>query len=142
MAAKPCPFCAIIDGSAPAHRVWEGDATLAFLDRTPVFPGHVLLIPRAHVASIYEADAATVTSMAIASKRLAVAVTTAMAAGGVFIAQNNIVSQSVPHMHTHIIPRRQGDGLFSPRVIWKRTRYRAGEAEEIAGRIRAAAEAM
>src|SRR5262249_44970945 len=98
------------------------------------------LIPRAHVATIYEADEATVTAMALASRTLAIAVTRAMGADGVFVAQNNIVSQSIAHLHTHVIPRRQGDGLFSPRVIWKRTRYRAGEAEEIAARIRAAVE--
>ena len=139
-APNPCPFDAIVRGEAPAHVVYEDATTIAFLDRTPVFAGHVLLIPRAHVETIYEADDATLTAMALASKRLAVAVTRAMAADGVFIAQNNVISQSVPHLHTHIIPRRRGDGLFSPRVIWKRVRYGAGEAEEVAGRIRAALE--
>jgi histidine triad (HIT) family protein len=137
-AARPCPFCAIAAGEAPAYVVYQDGATLAFLDRTPVFPGHVLLIPRAHVETIYDADEATVTALALASQRLAIAVTQAMAADGVFIAQNNVISQSVPHLHIHVIPRRQGDGLFSPRVIWKRTRYGAGEAEAIAAKIRAA----
>ena len=137
-AAKPCPFCAIAAGETAAHAVYEDAATLAFLDRTPIFPGHVLLIPRAHVETIYDADEATVTALALSSRRLAIAVTRAMAADGVFIAQNNVISQSVPHLHVHVIPRRQGDGLFSPRVIWKRTRYGAGEAEAIAAKIRAA----
>ena len=136
--AKPCPFCAIATGEALANVVYEDAATLAFLDRTPVFPGHVLLIPRAHVETIYDADEATVTALALSSRRLAIAVTRAMAADGVFIAQNNVISQSVPHLHVHVIPRRKGDGLFSPRVIWKRTRYGAGEAEAIAAKIRAA----
>ena len=138
MSPSACPFCAIARGETKAHVVHEDAATIAFLDHAPLFPGHVLLIPRAHVTTIYEADEATVTAMALASKRLAVAVTRAMAADGVFIAQNNIVSQSVPHLHTHIIPRRKGDGLFSPRVIWKRVRYRAGEMDVVAERIRAA----
>ncbi len=136
---KPCPFCAVAAGAADAQVVYEDASTLAFLDHAPLFIGHVLLIPRAHVKTIYEADAATLTALALASKRLAIAVTEAMQADGCFIAQNNVVSQSVPHLHTHVIPRRKGDGLFSPRVIWKRTRYRdAAEMAEVAARIRAA----
>ena len=136
---KPCPFCAVAAGAADAQVVYEDASTLAVLDHAPLFIGHVLLIPRAHVKTIYEADAATLTALALASKRLAIAVTEAMQADGCFIAQNNVVSQSVPHLHTHVIPRRKGDGLFSPRVIWKRTRYRdAAEMAEVAARIRAA----
>jgi histidine triad (HIT) family protein len=141
-APGPCPFCAIAAGEAPAHLVYEDAATLAFLDRTPLFPGHVLLIPRSHVETIFDADEATVTAMALAERRLAIAVRRAMTADGIFIAQNNVISQSVPHLHTHVIPRRKGDGLFSPRVIWKRTRYGAGEAEAVAARIRAEAERL
>jgi histidine triad (HIT) family protein len=119
--------------------VYEDAATLAVLDHAPLFVGHVLLIPRAHVETIYEADAATLAALALASKRLAIAVTQAMQADGCFLAQNNVVSQSVPHLHIHIVPRRKGDGLFSPRVIWKRTRYRdAAHMAEIAAAIRAA----
>ncbi len=99
----------------------------------------MLLIPRAHTRTIYDADDATLEAMARASKRLAVAVTKAMEAEGIFIAQNNVVSQSVPHLHTHIIPRRKGDGLFSPRVIWKRVRYRdQAQMAEVAAAIHAA----
>jgi histidine triad (HIT) family protein len=136
---KSCPFCAVIAGEADARVVYEDASTLAFLDHAPLFIGHVLLIPRAHVKTIYEADAATVTAMALASKRLAIAVTSAMGADGCFLAQNNVVSQSVPHLHTHVIPRRKGDGLFSPRVIWRRIRYRdAEQMAEVAAAIRAA----
>jgi len=137
--ARPCPFCAIAAGEAEAHLVFEDAATLAFLDRSPLFLGHVLLIPRAHVKTIYDADDATLEAMARASKRIAVAVTEAMQADGVFVAQNNVISQSVEHLHTHVIPRRKGDGLFSPRVIWKRVRYRdAAQMAETAAAIRAA----
>ncbi len=137
--ARACPFCAIVAGEAHASLVHEDAATLAFLDRAPVFLGHVLLIPRAHVATIYDADDATLTAMALASRRLAVAVTQAMQADGCFVAQNNVVSQSVPHLHAHIIPRRKGDGLFSPRVIWKRVTYESpSQLAEVAAVIRAA----
>ena len=138
---KPCPFCAVAAGEAKAHVVFEDAATIAFLDRSPLFHGHVLLIPRPHVETVYDADDATLEAMARVSKRVAVAVTKAMGADGVFLAQNNVISQSVPHLHTHIVPRRKGDGLFSPRVIWKRVRYR-GEAQmsEVAARIRAVIE--
>ncbi len=141
--AKPCPFCAIAAGEADTHVVFEDTATIAFLDRAPLFHGHVLLIPRAHIATIYEADDATLEAMGRASKRIAVAVTRAMQADGVFVAQNNVISQSVMHLHTHIVPRRKGDGLFSPRVIWKRVRYQ-GEAQmaDLAARIRAVIEAQ
>ena len=136
---KTCPFCAIASGEAEAHVVFEDAATIAFLDRAPLFPGHVLLIPRAHVKTIYDADDATLEALARASKRIAIAVTMAIEADGIFVAQNNVVSQSVPHLHTHIVPRRTGDGLFSPRVIWKRVRYRDdAQMAEVAARIRAA----
>jgi histidine triad (HIT) family protein len=138
-APKACPFCAVVAGETDAQVVYEDASTLAFLDHAPLFVGHVLLIPRAHVKTIYEADTATVTAMALASRRLAIAVTGAMGADGCFVAQNNVVSQSVPHLHTHIVPRRRGDGLFSPRVIWRRTRYRdAAQMAEVAASVRAA----
>ena len=136
--AKACPFCAIAAGDAQAHVVFEDAQVIAFLDRAPLFAGHVLLIPRAHIETIYEADDRTLEAMARASRRLAIAVTQGMGAEGCFVAQNNIVSQSVPHLHTHIVPRRKGDGLFSPRVIWKRVRYREGEMAETADKILAA----
>ena len=138
-----CPFCAIARGEAQAHVVLEDDTSIAFLDRAPLFVGHVLLVPRTHVETIYDADDATLEAMARASKRIAIAVTKAMQADGVFVAQNNVISQSVPHLHTHIVPRRRGDGLFSPRVIWKRVRYRdEAQMAEAAAAIRAAGDAQ
>lgn len=136
---KPCPFCAIAARGTEAHVVFEDAQVIAFLDQAPLFLGHVLLIPRVHVRTIYEADDATLEAMARASRRIAVAVMQAVAAEGCFVAQNNIVSQSVPHLHTHVIPRHKGDGLFSPRVVWKRVRYRdAAQMAETAQNIRAA----
>ena len=136
---KACPFCAIASGHGDAQRVFEDDAVVAFLDKAPLMIGHVLLIPRVHVATIWEVDEATASALALAARRLALAVNTAMHADGAFVAQNNVVSQSVPHLHTHVIPRRQGDGFFSPRIIWKRTKYRdAAHMEETAAEIRSA----
>jgi histidine triad (HIT) family protein len=136
---RPCPFCTIAAGEAEAHVVFEDAAVIAFLDRAPLFIGHVLLIPRAHVKTIYEADDATLEAMARASKRIAIGVTRAMQSDGIFLAQNNVISQSVEHLHTHIIPRSKGDGLFSPRVIWKRVHYRdQAQIAETAAAIRAA----
>ena len=138
MTPKPCPFCAIVSGEADTAVVYQDALTLAFLDHAPLMIGHVLLVPRAHVATIFEADAATVAALALASQKLAIAVTRSMGAAGCFVAQNNVVSQSVAHLHTHVIPRRRGDGFFSPRIVWKRTRYRAGQVAETAAAIRAA----
>ena len=142
-APKPCPFCAVLRGEADADIVFEDDQVLAFLDKAPLMHGHVLLIPRVHVGSIWEADEATAEALARASRRLALAVKTAMGADGAFVAQNNVVSQSVPHLHVHVIPRRQGDGFFSPRIIWRRVRYRdRAQAAQTAARIREAAAAL
>ncbi len=134
-----CPFCAIASGEAEARIVFQTSDVVAFLDKAPVILGHVLLIPRAHVQTIWDADEPTTVALALAARRLAKAVTSAMGADGAFVAQNNVVSQSVPHLHLHVIPRRQGDGFFSPRIIWKRVKYSsAAAAEEVAARIRAA----
>jgi histidine triad (HIT) family protein len=120
--------------------VYQDDATLAFLDRSPLAVGHCLLVPRAHVATLFEADDATLTALALAARALAVALKAALEADGVFVGQNNIVSQSVPHLHTHLVPRRFGDKLFSGgSMVWRRVRY-ADDAHraQTAARIRAA----
>ena len=119
--ARPCPFCAIVRGEAPNEVVHEDGATIAFLDHSPLAIGHVLLIPRAHVATLFEADDATLTALALAGRAVATTIRAAMAADGVFVAQNNVVSQSVPHLHTHLVPRWTGDKLFSGgSMVWRR----------------------
>ena len=136
---SPCPFCAILRGDSDARIVFEDADVVAFLDKAPVMLGHVLLIPRVHVETIWDADEATTAALALAARKLAKAVVAAVDADGAFVAQNNVVSQSVPHLHTHVIPRRQGDGFFSPRIIWKRVKYPSPEAaDEMAARIKAA----
>ncbi|OYX33222.1 MAG: hypothetical protein B7Y99_07620 [Caulobacterales bacterium 32-69-10] len=134
--SKPCPFCAIPEDDI----VYEDAAALAFLDHSPLAIGHVLLIPRLHVETIFDADDAVLIALALASRTLAVAIRTAFAADGLFVAQNNVISQSVPHMHVHLVPRFQGDKLFSNgSMVWKRVRYRDdAHRQETAARIRAA----
>ena len=130
-------FCAIVAGDTPAHLVYDDDATLAFLDVRPVFPGHVLLVPRDHHETLTDLPPELVDPLFTATRRLAAAVETAMDAHGTFVAMNNTVSQSVPHLHVHVVPRRRKDGLRG--FFWPRQRY-AGEEEmtETAARIRAA----
>jgi histidine triad (HIT) family protein len=135
---KPRPFCAVAGGETQADRVYEDERTVAFLDRSPLAIGHCLLIPRGHIETLFDADEATLCALAAASKRLAAALRTAFSADGVFVAQNNVVSQSVPHLHVHLVPRTFGDKLFSTAMVWKRVRY-VDEAHrlETAARIRA-----
>ena len=130
-------FCAIVAGDTPAHVVYQDDATLGFLDVRPVFPGHVLLVPRDHHETLTDLPATLIEPLFTATRRLAAAVRDGMDAHGTFVAMNNTVSQSVPHLHVHVVPRRRKDGLRG--FFWPRQRY-AGEEEMegVAARIRAA----
>ena len=130
-----CVFCAIVAGETPAHVVYADDATVAFLDLRPVFPGHVLLVPRDHHETLTDLPPALVAPLFGAAQRLAGAVEAAMDAHGTFVAMNNRVSQSVPHLHVHVVPRRRKDGLRG--FFWPRQRYAGDEEmEEVAVRIR------
>jgi histidine triad (HIT) family protein len=134
MARSGCVFCAIIAGDEPADVVLERDAAIGFLDRTPLFRGHVLVVPRAHVVTLPEL--ADVGPFFEAVQLVAAAIPVALGAQGTFVAINNIVSQSVPHLHAHVVPRTRGDGLRG--FFWPRSKYAPGEAEVIADRLRAA----
>ena len=130
-------FCAIVAGDTPAHVVYRDDATLAFLDLRPVFPGHVLLVPRDHYETLTDLPPALIEPLFTAAQRLAAAVRDGMEAHGTFVAMNNTVSQSVPHLHVHVVPRRRQDGLRG--CFWPRQRYAGDEEmEETAALIRAA----
>ena len=132
-----CVFCAIACGEAPAVRVFEDDTVLAFLDRTPLFHGHVLVVPKAHVVTLPELPAEQLAPYFASVRRLAEAVPVALGAQGTFVAMNNVVSQSVPHLHTHVVPRTKGDGLRG--FFWPRQRYDDdGAMEAVGARIRAA----
>jgi histidine triad (HIT) family protein len=132
-----CVFCSIVAGDIPARVVASDETTVAFLDARPVFPGHVLLIPRDHFETLSDLPGALIEPLFAAAQRLARAVETGMDAHGTFVAMNNTVSQSVPHLHVHVVPRRRKDGLRG--FFWPRQRY-ADDAEmaAVAARIRAA----
>jgi len=132
-----CLFCEIAAGRVAAEIVYEDDLAVAFLDHRPVFPGHVLLVPRNHVTTLAELPAADVGPYFQIVQRLETAVERGMEADGSFIAVNNLVSQSVPHLHVHVVPRRKKDGLkgfFWPRIPYRDDAHR----KETAERIRAA----
>lgn len=131
-----CIFCAIVAGDAPADVVLDEPDFLAFLDRRPVFKGHVLLVPRAHVVTLPDLPAELRDGFLGAAQRLATAVVEGLGAQGSFVAMNNIVSQSVPHLHLHVVPRTKGDGLRG--FFWPRHTYAEGESAEHAARLRAA----
>ncbi|WP_076471193.1 HIT family protein [Micromonospora avicenniae] len=132
-----CVFCGIVAGELPAIRVTDEADGVAFLDTRPVFKGHLLVVPRAHLVTLADLPPATLPGYFALVRRLAVAVESGLGADGTFVAINNKVSQSVPHLHTHVVPRTKGDGLRG--FFWPRTRYTDdAEAQEYAGRITAA----
>jgi histidine triad (HIT) family protein len=137
--SKPCKFCAIIAGTEKSFVVYADEFSIAFLDYRPLALGHVLLVPIAHYATLADVPDQAMGALAIRAKLLSGALMRSLDAEGSFIALNNVVSQSVPHVHFHVVPRRTGDGLFSAGLIWKRVSYRDdAEREAIAAKIRAA----
>jgi histidine triad (HIT) family protein len=134
-----CVFCAIVRGEAPAEIVLDDPAGVAFLDRRPLLPGHVLLVSRAHVATLPDLPVAEVGPLFTLAQRLTRAVPLATGSEGSFVAVNNVVSQSVPHLHIHVVPRRHDDRLFSRNLAWTRRPYRDNEQmREVAAAIRTA----
>jgi len=131
-------FCAIVAGTSPAAVVLDEPRVMAFLDLRPVFRGHVLLVPREHHETLPDLPAGQRDGFLEAAQRLAVAVKEALGAQGSFVAMNNTVSQSVPHLHLHVVPRTKGDGLRG--FFWPRTRYADGEADRYAASLRAVLE--
>lgn len=128
-------FCGVIGGEVPAHVVFSDDISVAFLDHRPLFPGHCLLVPRRHHETLADLPADIVGAFFSAAQRLAGAVETAMDADGTFVALNNKVSQSVRHLHVHVVPRRRRDGLRG--FFWPRHNYASEEeAAAIAARVR------
>ena len=124
-ADEGCIFCAIAKDGAPAHRVLETDTSVGFLDARPLFFGHVLVVPRTHLVTLSDLPAASVGPFFLDVQRVAAAVERGLAAGGSFVAMNNKVSQSVPHLHVHVVPRTKGDGLKG--FFWPRTPYPSDE---------------
>jgi histidine triad (HIT) family protein len=124
-----CLFCRIVSGEISAVVVYEDANTFAFLDHRPLFPGHTLLVPREHYETLADLPAAQVGPFFKNAQLLSRAVESAMEAEGSFVAMNNRVSQSVPHLHVHIVPRRRKDGLKG--FFWPRTKYKSDEELEI-----------
>jgi histidine triad (HIT) family protein len=134
-----CTFCQIAKGELPAHVVHGDDNVIAFLDRAPLLPGHVLVMPAQHVETLDDLPDDLLGPLFAAVRRTSIAVQKALRSEGSFVATNTRVSQSVPHLHIHVVPRNKGDGLFSTRLIWQRKKYETdAEMAEIATKIRTA----
>jgi histidine triad (HIT) family protein len=132
-----CLFCAAVAGSLPVETVYSSPTVFAFLDHRPVFKGHVLVLPRAHIVTLGDLPSADIGPYFADIQRIAVAVESGLGAGGTFVALNNKVSQSVPHLHTHVVPRTKGDGLRG--FFWPRTKYSSpDEAASYAAKIKSA----
>ncbi|HEY2551159.1 MAG TPA: HIT family protein [Streptosporangiaceae bacterium] len=130
-------FCDIAAGRVPAHIVLADDEVVAFLDSRPVFKGHVLVAPRQHVATLADLPPASLGPYFRRVQRISAALPEALGCQGTFVAANNVVSQSVPHLHVHVVPRTKGDGLRG--FFWPRHRYDSDEeAAQYAKRIAAA----
>jgi histidine triad (HIT) family protein len=129
-----CTFCQIVAGELPAHVVLDDDVAMGFLDVRPLFHGHVLVVPKQHVELLTDLPADLVGPLFERVQRVAAAVVDACGAQGTFVAMNNKVSQSVPHLHVHVVPRTKGDGLKG--FFWPRMRYASDdEAAEVAASI-------
>ncbi len=120
-ATHSCPFCAIVAGKEPGHVVLDAPDVVAFLDRRPLFPGHLLVVPRAHHETLADLPAALLGPLFAEVQRVTAAMEAALGAGGSFVAVNNRVSQSVAHLHVHVVPRTRGDGLRG--FFWPRHPY-------------------
>ena len=134
-----CTFCQIAKGELPAHIVHRDQDVIAFLDRAPLLHGHVLVMPTSHIESLDDLPDGLLAPFFAAVRRTSIAVQKALGAEGSFVATNTRVSQSVPHLHVHVVPRNKGDGLFSTRLIWQRKKYETdGEMAAVATKIKAA----
>jgi histidine triad (HIT) family protein len=132
-----CLFCAIVAGDVDAEVVLETEHVFGFLDVRPVFKGHVLLVPREHVVTLPDLPARLRDPFLEAGQRLAAAMPAGLGAQGSFVAMNNVVSQSVAHLHLHVVPRTKGDGLRG--FFWPRTKYADdGERASYGDRLRSA----
>lgn len=132
-----CTFCAIVAGDLDAEIVAEDDRTVSFLDIRPLFAGHTLVVPRAHHETLADLPSELLAPLFARARQLSGLMESALGAGGSFVAMNNRVSQSVPHLHVHVVPRTRGDGLKG--FFWPRHPYPDGDAmADVGARLRAA----
>ncbi|MGW5260483.1 HIT family protein [Microbispora sp. NPDC004025] len=140
MTVDGCVFCEIAAGERPAHVVLDDEVAAAFLDARPVFKGHVLVVPRGHAETLPDLPPESVGPFFGRVQAVVRAVETGTGAAGTFVAMNNRISQSVPHLHVHVVPRNRKDGLRG--FFWPRVKYDGdAEMEDYAARIRAALDA-
>ena len=134
--SSECLFCRIVAGGISAEIVLDEEHVVGFLDKRPVFKGHTLLVTREHVDTLLDLPESLVVPLFTTTQRVAAVMTSELGAQGTFVAMNNVVSQSVPHLHVHVVPRTKGDGLRG--FFWPRTKYEGDEAAEYGKRLRSA----
>jgi histidine triad (HIT) family protein len=137
--SKPCEFCRIISRELPTSIIFEDSISIAFLDYRPLFPGHCLLVTRQHYATLLDLPKQLIGPLFSNAQLLAAAVQRAMHADGSFVAMNNVVSQSVPHFHIHIVPRKRGDGLRG--FFWPRQKMSDDDLRSVEEAVKAALDA-
>ncbi len=136
--AGRCAFCDVVAG-ADHHLVYRDERVVAFLDHAPLVVGHTLVTPTAHVETLDDLPDALLEPLFRVVRDVSIAVQSTLGGDGSLVMSNTRISQSVPHVHIHVVPRRRSDGMFSPgRPLWMRRRYEPGEAEEVAAKLRAA----
>jgi histidine triad (HIT) family protein len=123
--SEDCAFCRVLAGDEPGSIVFEDEISIAFLDNRPLFPGHSLLVPREHFETLWDLPAELIGPLFTNAQMLSLAIRDAMKAQGAFVAANNVVSQSVPHFHIHLVPRNRKDGLRG--FFWPRRKYESDE---------------
>jgi histidine triad (HIT) family protein len=139
--SEDCAFCRVVAGDDEGSVVFEDEISIAFLDNRPLFPGHSLLVPREHHETLWDLPDELVGPLFINARMLSSAVRDAMGAQGAFVAMNNVVSQSVPHFHVHVVPRNRKDGLRG--FFWPRRKYESERhMKEAAEAVRAAVERL
>ncbi len=129
-----CLFCKIIAGEIPCHKIFENDDILAFLDISPVSSGHALVVPKKHFANFEEIDEASLSNLIRAVKKIGFAIKSGLGCSGYNVSINNdpVAGQVIPHLHFHLIPRIEGDGL----TLWLQGKYQEGEAEEVVKKLK------
>jgi histidine triad (HIT) family protein len=136
--AKGCVFCEVVAG-AEHHSIYRDPGVVAFLDHAPVAPGHALVVPTTHYDTLDDVPDEALAPLFRVVREVSKAMQRALGAEGSLTLANTRISQSVPHVHVHVVPRRRGDQFFTPgRPFWMRRRYGAGEPEAIAAKLRAA----
>jgi histidine triad (HIT) family protein len=129
-----CIFCQIIAGDISSYKIYEDEKVLAMLDISPVFPGHMLVLPKKHVLNIEEVSEEDLSALIIVVKKMGLLLKDKLGYGGYNVTENNdsVSGQTVPHLHFHVIPRQSGDNLN----LWPSAPYNSGEAEEISARLK------